>query len=540
MRIIAGGLLALAMVGLAAVAWADEISWRPAGPPLAPAVQHDQPVAISRVPADGIRTVTFQIIEPVPVSLEPQLPERTEPSPVLLKETERTDLSPVTLKEIETPPATEPTVRAFAIRENAVPPARSASITLAPPEPLPGGAAPTLYPTESWSRHPGPGVLPPDQPSDGDALEPAVHGPERFYGGVDYLLWWIQGDRLPVLLTTGQPADQGILGRPGTTVLFGGSAANNNPNSGVRASFGWWCDCDHQLGIDVGGFVLPRMASTFTANSNEFPVLARPFFRINPGPNFGESRELATFPGLSQGSVSIDTTSDLWGVELNLRHCLWCGCVGDGVGYRLDIFGGPRFLGLTERLTMSESLTGIVPGASPALPNGGSAFVFDRFSTANYFYGGQVGMDLGLQGGRWSLDMLAKVALGYTHQVVGIDGSQVQTDNVLGTRSFQGGLLALPTNIGNFTRNRFTVVPEVGLNVGYQLTEHMRFVVGYSFLYWSSVVRPGGQIDRNLDATNIPNFITADLPTGQRRPAALLQATDFWAQGINFGLEIRY
>ena len=43
------------------------------------------------------------------------------------------------------------------------------------------------------------------------------------------------------------------------------------------------------------------------------------------------------------------------------------------------------------------------------------------------------------------------------------------------------------------------------------------------------------------DITRIPNFnVPGTVPTGQNRPAPLLNSTDFWAQGVNFGLEFRY
>ncbi|MGG7379585.1 BBP7 family outer membrane beta-barrel protein, partial [Escherichia coli] len=65
------------------------------------------------------------------------------------------------------------------------------------------------------------------------------------------------------------------------------------------------------------------------------------------------------------------------------------------------------------------------------------------------------------------------------------------------TSAVVGGLLALPSNIGNFQRNRFGVVPQVGLKVGYNLTDNLRVYVGYDFLWWCNVVRPGDQIDTN-------------------------------------------
>ena len=56
------------------------------------------------------------------------------------------------------------------------------------------------------------------------------------------------------------------------------------------------------------------------------------------------------------------------------------------------------------------------------------------------------------------------------------------------------------------------------------------------------MVRPGEQIDRVLDETQIPNFDPPGTiaPAGQNRPAVLFRQSDFWAQGMNLGLEFRY
>ena len=47
-----------------------------------------------------------------------------------------------------------------------------------------------------------------------------------------------------------------------------------------------------------------------------------------------------------------------------------------------------------------------------------------------------------------------------------------------------GGLLALSSNIGNYSRSQFAVVPEFGMNLGYQLSPHLEFKFGYTFIYW--------------------------------------------------------
>ena len=108
--------------------------------------------------------------------------------------------------------------------------------------------------------------------------------------------------------------------------------------------------------------------------------------------------------------------------------------------------------------------------------------------------------------------------------------------------AFNGGLLATGPNLGHFSRDRFAVVPEFTLNLGYRLTPNLKVYTGYNFLYWSSVLRPGDQIDRVVDLTFVPNNPMSPPPvfSGQVRPQALLKATDFWAQGVQFGLEWRW
>jgi hypothetical protein len=102
----------------------------------------------------------------------------------------------------------------------------------------------------------------------------------------------------------------------------------------------------------------------------------------------------------------------------------------------------------------------------------------------------------------------------------------------------QGGLLTQPTNIGERDRNVFSVVPEIGVNVGYQVTDGLRVFAGYSFMYWTNVVRPGDQVDRVVNVTQLPG---SPVPfSGPARPAFSWNDTDFWAQGFNLGLEMRY
>jgi hypothetical protein len=334
-------------------------------------------------------------------------------------------------------------------------------------------------------------------------------------------------------VTSGSPTDliPGALGQPNTQVLLGGSFEKEE-HPGARFQAGYWLDECHTIGVEGSFFFLPQEGKTFAANSGQFPglVIARPFVDLN---TMMESVQIGTSPGLATGSVSAHQFSRLWGAEANLRCNLCCDCA-----YRVDLLGGFRYVDLKEGLNITENLF--------ALP-GGSAFggdhiiVNDRFDTRNQFYGGQVGVVAEYRRGPWFVEGRGKVVLGANHETVDIFGFQTVTTptGMMIPPDKPGGLLALSSNIGHHTRTRFAVIPEAGVNIGYQFRDHFRVFAGYNFLSWNNVVRPGDQIDRGLDVNRIPNFPPGP-PITAVRPAVPFKETEFWAQGISVGLEFRF
>jgi hypothetical protein len=71
------------------------------------------------------------------------------------------------------------------------------------------------------------------------------------------------------------------------------------------------------------------------------------------------------------------------------------------------------------------------------------------------------------------------------------------------------------------------------------ITPQLRAFVGYDLLYWTQVDRPGSQVDTNINLSQSAILGTGAL-TGPAYPAPVLNRTDFWAQGVNVGLEFRY
>lgn len=370
----------------------------------------------------------------------------------------------------------------------------------------------------------------------------------------EYLLWWTKGSQVPPLLTTSPPnGANGIDGTvPGSTILIGGEDLDAASRSGARFGLVYWLDDCASYGFDARYFFTGTQTTTITVPSlqpNGTDVsLFRPFFAPNvftfnnvalPGP----FREQVTANGIASGAFTARSTSYFWGAEANYRDCLFCWANGPSM-FRTDLLVGFRYLHLNEDLKLTEDAIRRTPSRDfPDEIVGTRIQLYDQFSTTNDFYGGQIGTSIGYVRNRWTADLRATVALGSNRQKLEIDGGQTRGPLAGGgTFTAVGGLLALPTNIGEYERNVLSVVPEIGLNVGYQVTDHWRAFVGYNFLYWSNVIRPGDQIDTIVDVTRVPRFVPpgVNVPPDGPRPAVLFQNTDFWAQGVSFGAEYRW
>jgi hypothetical protein len=354
-----------------------------------------------------------------------------------------------------------------------------------------------------------------------------------FYGRGEYLFWWTEGMYSPALVTTSPPGttrgNAGVLGVAGTEVLFGDEGLNDRGRSGGRILLGYWWDPGRCHAIEGDYWGLSDAHDNFFASSPGSPILARPYFDIIDGV---ETSELVAFPNLLRGSVEVLSSTSVQGAGLRKRWNIcgpgWCDPC-DANGWRYDVTAGYRWMRLDDSLSIREDLVSIDP------QNPGSFVVFDRFRTHNTFNGGEVGTVFERRCGRWSYELLGRLALGATHSRVMIDGfTDITPADGARTRT-PGGLLTQRSNIGEYTRNDFAVVPELGATVGLQLTSVWRLTCGYSFIYWSNVVRAGGQIDRDVNENLLAP--EADPFTGPLRPAFRFNDTDFWAMGVNIGLD---
>jgi hypothetical protein len=356
----------------------------------------------------------------------------------------------------------------------------------------------------------------------------------RFWADAEYLIWFMKGDSVPPLVTTspaGTPQSMAGVAGPGTTVLYGNSTVNDNGRSGGRIDFGFWNECG-TCGIEFNFFMLGSNASEYGAASNGNPILARPFLDAVAGM---PSSELVAFPGLLKGSVTAsETSSGLIGADALFRCPVCCGCC-----YRLDAVAGFRYLRIADTLAIEENLTSTDTTGASLVPLGTNISVNDRFETSNDFYA----LDLGLRGqvqrGPWVMRGNLDLAIGDNHEILEIMGSTTVTvPGVPPPVTHTGGLLALSSNIGHYTRDRVEVVPEVGVQLGYQINQRVLVYAGYTFIYWGEVARPAGAIDPVINPNLLPPVVTP--VTGPLRPEPKFDNTSLWIQGIDFGIEFRF
>jgi Putative beta barrel porin-7 (BBP7) len=353
---------------------------------------------------------------------------------------------------------------------------------------------------------------------------PGVHSSnDGWYTSVEALLWYVKSYSIPALATTGPAFSGATLSTPGVHVL-NPPTVDTNPRYGGRVTLGYWFS--PQWAIEASGFYIRPDTDRFAVASAQFPALdlARPFLSANTGL---ESSEIIGRPGVAAGMFRYDAESHFYGAEVNLRNRIWDDCAN-----RLDLLFGYRYLLLEERLTIQERTLGLAGAGAFA---GVERVVADEFVTRNQFNGVQVGAIFEHVEGPWTFGLTAKVAGGITHQTGHTQGYSVPITGGTAGPASPGGLLALNSNIGVHSKSRYSVVPEVGLNVGYDVTDRLRVFAGYSLMYWTNVHRPSGQIDRTLDENRIPGFPAAPAAPGIH-PAPLTKAENLWAQGVNVGI----
>lgn len=365
---------------------------------------------------------------------------------------------------------------------------------------------------------------------------------ERLWISADYLLWGTAPQALPPLVTSSpagtSPADIGVLGRPGTQILFGNETADGPMRSGGRIAMGYWWNPRQLGGVRAEYFGLTNASDRGHFESAAGSTwLARPYLDASTGL---PAAVVVPPPGAIPADVSLLSqeisavqVARFSGFDLLLMHALACEKF-----HRRYLVGGYRYLLLDDSLTIRDTAT-IATGAPGGLPLQ-SVVASDSFRSISQFNGGEIGIMERWWRQRMSLAVTGKVALGASGIGTTINGQTQTTQTTAAGTSLvsdtPGGLLAQPSNIGGHGSTLFAAVGEAGVNADYALWSQCRLSLGFTFLYWTTVGRAAGQIDQAVN----PTQFGGGSMVGTAAPAFRLRTSDFWATGVNIGLEYQF
>lgn len=408
-----------------------------------------------------------------------------------------------------------------------------------PQGPLPANMMQTSHSNTGTTPPPPPGSptgtnLPPSNaffhgaPSNDGYVDPVYRGWQLH---VDPFIMFYSGARFPALVTTGDintAAVVGALGQPGTQLLYGGNSAAGSGVFGLRLALARNFGDEDRGSIDVSVFAVNSRSrsGTFGSDAAGNPVLTRPFFNPVAGQ---EDADIRAFPGAFAGTTHDTFTTAMYGGEANIRWDFSRPTPENVCGFSL--LAGPRYFQFNESYRNFDTTVELPVGA-------GSTFQFaDDFGTRNHFFGGQIGSAFKVRWDRVAFDLTGKLIGGNNAQSININGATRVVD-AAGNAAVDNsqGLYAMPSNIGQWNRDRFSFGGEVGVKVGFQLAPWFRFNVGYTFLGINNIVRPGDQIDRTV---NIQPLFTGG-GFGVARPAPTFRETMLNTHTFNLGFEWFY
>lgn len=446
--------------------------------------------------------------------------------------------------------------------------------------PPPGPMYPMPGPYAEQSFQPSPITPPPNSGVNGLGGVNYSAAPHWWFDG-EYLLWFTSGQRVPTpLLTTSAPSDSGILGASTTTVLAGGGRAlGYHAINGFRLAAGFFGDADRRFGFEMSGFLLERSSNIQNFGSigdaSGIPTLARPFIDLNGA----QSTLVLSNPNFGPARVQIGTNTQTWGVEPVGVWNIFRSTPTKRGFWSLDFLAGYDYIQIKENLWIQSrtqlrdmvalptfiagqngiAIAPVETGFGGVIVGGPAVVqVRDQFTSTNMFNG----LLLGLRGegryGMFTASWYGKVGIGEMHERVQIFGGSSFVDptgnsgsTFLNQRIFEsgvnggvgaavGGVLANPSNIGTFVHDRFTLIPQAGINLGIALTTGLTGYIGVSGMYFPSVVRPGLQINPVVSSATIPFGANYGASGAQRSPFYNIRETNQVIGGVNFGLKLRY
>lgn len=350
--------------------------------------------------------------------------------------------------------------------------------------------------------------------------------PLRWQWSLGYTFLWFKPAQFPPLATTGSATDTipGALGQTNTSVLSAGSR-DPGASAAFRTTYTYWLKDPELFSLELNFFIMEQRSLTesFDSDVTGNPVLARPFYDAFANTENADPRAL---PGVLRGTMFDSLTTRLMGAEASLK---WH-ANNHFEGSHFNFFLGARWLRLDERYRSQDTVTFLSDGSTNTFS--------DTFTTYNQFFGGQMGTEWQYRLGRFVFSLTGKLAIGPNDQTIKIRGQTTINDVTNGFSIVDNsqGLFAQPTNVGDYRARTLAVLSEFGVKFHFDVSDHIRLNMGYTYFSLNRTVRPGDAIDRNINIQVPGAPLSEPFSPG---PPSFRQST-FSAQMIDLGLEFRF
>ena len=325
--------------------------------------------------------------------------------------------------------------------------------------------------------------------------------------------------------------------------------------NGGRFSLGFWADSDMTFGLE-GSFLFTQrgtdnFSSVGTQASNPFVLdtgATQTLFLIQNGVQTAIGTGSVLITRQATSSLTGTASNQLYGAEGNVRSVgLRYGGIDFGglVGFRYLYFSDDLALRNDVRISQPVGLPATGAEAGSSLSRDVTFSTSDNTRIKNNFYGGQVGVDADAKFGAFFIYARGTIAAGNNHTIADIDSRTLVVNNDPARPQsppsglFAGGLLGGPNDNGRRTRDTFAFIPEVQVKVGYQLTNWLRGSVGYNGIFLNNFQRAGSSSTVNTLNTDV-TLANSTQNVNVAQPTFRFNDSNFYIQGVTFGLEARY
>lgn len=356
----------------------------------------------------------------------------------------------------------------------------------------------------------------------------------RFWLTGEYYLATMSNTSYVPLATTSPATSLGLIGRPGTQVVSGGTQDFGGV-SGFRIGGGMWLDGCRAYGVEWNASYLPKQTKSYSNDGSGASILARPFYDTLL---LTENSRLISSTGQFAGSINSEFSNFYWNADItSVMRVL------ETSEWSLEHLISARYFNIEDTLRITDQSSALGAGTLiyrglPVLTPGATVSVMDYYSMINRWYGGSAGFRINYNPGRLSASLQFRMGVGANLQSFSTDGITTLRASTT-TLASAPGLTTASSSPGNYTASELSLAPELNIRLGYNITKRIAVTASYQYLYMTNVGRLGDQVSRNVNPLVIPSsqFFSNTVTTDRN---ITIRQSDFWLHGFTAGLMLTF